>query len=366
MLRRTFYTLSAAVALAAGPNFATPQFALAADEPAVRPEHANLFKTLDKDGDGKINAEEVPQEQRRLLERLLTNNDKNKDGKLTVEEFSAGLSEGRPQGDAAGGRRPEGGQPGRPFNPEDIFKRLDADGDGKVKPDDVPEERREGFRRMLERHDENKDGAASLEEFRKGFMLLAGQAPGTPPQPGPNSMELVFKALDVDGNGALSKEELSKAADALAKLDRNGDGSVSREEAMPPRPGQPGQPQPGGRPEPGQMLAYMMRQDTNGDKAISKEEAGERLKENFEKIDRNGDGKLDETELKQMLERVQGAAANFPGRRPEGAPKPEGDKRPDGEKKPEARRPEGEKKPEGDRNPPENRKPKSDDAPKKE
>lgn len=345
MLRRTVYTLSTAVALAAGPNFAS-----AADEPAVKPEHATLFKSLDKDGDGKIGVDEVPQEQRRLLERLLTNHDKNKDGKLTVEEFGAGLSEGRPQGDAAGGR-PTGGSPGgQRFNPEELFKRMDANGDGKVKPEEVPEERREQVKQMISRVDADGDGAATIDEFRKGF-------PQGNPQPnqtgltGPSGMEQVFKTLDADGNGALSKEELSKAGEALAKLDKNSDGSISREEAMP----RPGQPQPGqpGRPEPGQLLTYVMRQDTNGDKAISKDEARERLKENFDKIDRNADGKIDETELKQMMERMQQAGVQ-PGRRPEGTTKLEG------EKKPEGRRPEGDRKPVGDR------KPKSDDSPKKE
>lgn len=364
MLRRTFYTLSAALGLAAGSSLA-----FAADGPAVSPDHAELFKKLDQNGDGKVDAEEVPQEQRRLLERLLKNNDKNSDGKLTVEEFSAGLSEGRPQGDGKG-TRPEGGPGGRPFNPEDIFKRLDADGDGKVKPDDVPQERREGFRRMLEKVDADGDGAASAAEFRKGFAMLAGQAPGTPPGAPPqgpgNTMEMVFKTLDADGNGALSKEELSNAAAALAKLDRNGDGSVSREEAL-PRPGFPGAPQPGqGRPEPGQFLGMLMRQDADGDKMISKDEAGERLKENFDRIDRNSDGKLDEAELKQMIERMQGAAGNFGGRRPEGGPKPEGERRPEGEKRPDGeRKPEG-RRPEGSAKPDAERPAKTDGAPKKE
>lgn len=359
MLRRTFYTLSAALGLAAGSSLA-----IAADGPAVQPDHAELFKKLDKNSDGKLDTEEVPQEQRRLLERLLKNNDKNSDGKLTVEEFSAGLSEGRPQGDGKG-PRPEGGPGGRPFNGEEIFKRLDADGDGKVKPDDVPQERREGFRRMLEKVDADGDGAASAAEFRKGFEMMAaaapGARPGSPPPGGPNAMEQVFRTLDADGNGALSKEELSNAATALAKLDRNGDGLVQREEAM-PRPGaQPGQgrPEPGqpGRPEGGQLIGYLMRQDADGDKMISKEEAREKLKENFDKVDRNADGKVDETELKQMVERMQ---QGFAGRRPEGGPKPEGDK-PAGERKPD-----GERKPAGDAKPGESRRSKSDDAPKKD
>lgn len=389
MLRRSLRTLSTALTLAALSPTPWAVALFAADEPAApRQEHAALFKSLDKDGNGSVELSEVPEDQRRLLERLIGNHDKNKDGKLTVDELSAGLNEQRARGETprgeAGPGRPGGGQ----FSGEEIFKRLDADGDGKVKPDDVPEERREGFRRMLERVDENKDGAASLEEFRKGFAAAQGARPeqgnpeGRRPQPGqpggpqPFGDALLFRSVDTDGNGTLSKEELAKAGEALAKLDKNADGSVSREEILPPRGEgfRPGQPQAGqpDRPNPSQMLGYMMRQDANGDGAISKEEAGDRLRENFDRIDGNGDGKLTEPELKQMIEKMA-AAGLAPGRRPEGAPnpnparrpeerKPEGDRRPDGERKPDARRPEGDK-PAGDRRPEGDRKPEPDRRP---
>ena len=50
----------------------------------------------------------------------------------------------------------------------------------------------------------------------------------------------------------------------------------------------------------------MMRQaDTNQDGKISKEEAPARLKENFDRNDRNGDGFIDEAELLQMFQRAR-------------------------------------------------------------
>jgi len=171
--------------LAASTVAAFPAFVSAADEPAApKPEHAAMFKKLDADGDGQITKDEVPEEQRRLLERLIANHDGNKDGKLSAAEFSAGLSEDRPRGDA-----PPPGAPGRPgaggqgFSAEEFFKRIDRNGDGKVTLDEFPEERRENFKQMLARADEDKDGAATLEEFKKGFGGPGAGAPGRPSNP---------------------------------------------------------------------------------------------------------------------------------------------------------------------------------------
>ena len=60
------------------------------------------------------------------------------------------------------------------------------------------------------------------------------------------------------------------------------------------------------RPNP---AALLRRFDKNRDGAISKDEAQGGLKTNFDRIDRNGDGKLDRREL-------AGAARNAPGKRP--------------------------------------------------
>jgi len=57
----------------------------------------------------------------------------------------------------------------------------------------------------------------------------------------------------------------------------------------------------------------MKAMDKNGDGKISKDEAEGFLKERFERIDTNGDGFLDETELRQARER-------FRGERPQGRP----------------------------------------------
>jgi len=53
-----------------------------------------------------------------------------------------------------------------------------------------------------------------------------GERPPPPPHP-------IFEALDTDHDGVLSPEEIRAASESLRKLDRNGDGKVTRDELRP-------------------------------------------------------------------------------------------------------------------------------------
>src|SRR5262249_23396555 len=137
------------------------QVAAAQDEKPKRPDPAQLFSRLDKNGDGFVTEDEVDQEQKGSFERLLRAGDKNKDGKLSKEEFVAAWSGGekkRPDGEA--GKKP-------PFakdaDPEALFNRLDRNGDGKLSKDEI-----EG-REFIQRLDTNKDGEVTKEEFKAGI-----------------------------------------------------------------------------------------------------------------------------------------------------------------------------------------------------
>jgi len=61
--------------------------------------------------------------------------------------------------------------------------------------------------------------------------LAAQPPPGFPPFPPPPHPLMI--ALDLDGDGTLSAEELKNAAAALLKLDKNGDGQLSPDELRP-------------------------------------------------------------------------------------------------------------------------------------
>jgi bla regulator protein BlaR1 len=78
-----------------------------------------------------------------------------------------------------------------------------------------------------------------------------------PPRRRPGQPDLLMGALDADGDGALSPEELANAARALEQLDKDGDGRLSPREMRPNRPpsrfgrGRPFPPGRGWRPPPG-------------------------------------------------------------------------------------------------------------------
>ncbi|MDB5319859.1 MAG: hypothetical protein JWN40_1490 [Phycisphaerales bacterium] len=65
--------------------------------------------------------------------------------------------------------------------------------------------------------------------------------------PGQRPVPAIIRALDLDGDGILSAEEIANAPAALKKLDRNGDGRLTADEYLGARPGGGG-PRGGGGP----------------------------------------------------------------------------------------------------------------------
>jgi hypothetical protein len=143
--------------------------------------------------------------------------------------------------------------------------------------------------------------------FQLSLALLAGIANGQeprddkgmrPPQPVPP----VIGIFDRDHDGMLSAAEIQDAAAVLAKLDRNGDGNITREEALPPRPPRDQEPRDGGpqrppaQPRPIPLPAVMAALDKNKDRALSPEEL-EAAPESLLQLDENGDGALSPEEI---------------------------------------------------------------------
>lgn len=77
-----------------------------------------------------------------------------------------------------------------------------------------------------------------------------GERPERPPDGpwDPARAHPLMQALDADGNGELSAEEMAAAPQALKKLDKSGDGKLGRDELRPAPPGRGERVGPGGMP----------------------------------------------------------------------------------------------------------------------
>jgi len=146
---------------------------------------------------------------------------------------------------------------------------IDTDHDGILSATEIP-----AAPDMLKKLDKNGDGQLTQDEYcpppppppdgqspgkQQGFQK-SGQFPPPPPNasPGPRSKSRsssskssppdgppkppqpqILTALDTDGDGVISAEEISKAAVNLLTLDKNGDGQLGPREYGPPPPPKP-------------------------------------------------------------------------------------------------------------------------------
>ena len=102
--------------------------------------------------------------------------------------------------------------------------------------------------------------AAALALGASALIIVAqdsGGAPGGPPGGGPGRrggmrppLPAVVRALDANHDGVVDADEIANAPAALKTLDKDGDGKLTMQELMGPRPPGMGRP-PGGGPNPG-------------------------------------------------------------------------------------------------------------------
>jgi Ca2+-binding EF-hand superfamily protein len=206
-----------------------------------------------------------------------------------------------------------------------LFEQLDGDADGTITLDEIPEPLRERMRPLFERL--GKDAIV-----RKDLDAAGAQArPAKRAARGP----AIFQVLDEDGDGRISREELSRAGEKFNELDEDGSGEITLDEvfSLPggfvlpePREAEPENSRPdaarderGPRARPAESPALepragngalvdrlFRRYDEDRDGRLSREEAPAKLRQHFESFDASQDDWIDRDEFEGVVTRVTG------------------------------------------------------------
>lgn len=133
-----------------------------------------------------------------------------------------------------------------------------------------------------------------------GALLLAlGVGAVTPAlaKPGKGAGMMSFSALDANGDGIITKDDLAVRDEARFKsIDADGNGSVTQDELAAHAEAKRA------KREKARQERMMKRLDANEDGVLSAEEmfSGKRAEKMFAKVDRNGDGQISEEEFDAM------------------------------------------------------------------
>ena len=278
-------------------------------EPARR-FMAPMFERLGKGANGEITKEEFA----KAAEQFRPGQGQGRpEGERRPEaregERAPAAREGERRPEAQGGeRRPEGrdggprpeGQGGPPPRPK-FFQLLDRDNNGRISAAELAK-----AAELMAELDENKDGQLDPRELMGPPPGEAGRDGGRPPMPAGERERP--RESDRPRPDAARPDAPRKAPEGDAR--REGD-RPARPEGDRPKPEGDRPRGEGDRPKEGARGAktpavdgeFFKRLDKNGDGKISKEEAPDKFVERFGRIDTNSDGFLDRAEIEKAQSR---------------------------------------------------------------
>lgn len=185
-----------------------------------------LADAIDKDKNGELSADEIA-DAVAALKAL----DKNNDGKIDMMEMRPNFEgmgrEGMGRG-GFGGPGGEGGAEGAQM--VERLLEMDANKDGKLQKDELPER----LQSMFARGDKNSDGVLDKEEMMATVRDRVG-GPGGPGAPGGGApgfnLDQMMERADADKDGKLSGDEIPPFMKGrLEQIDTNKDGALDRAE----------------------------------------------------------------------------------------------------------------------------------------
>lgn len=201
-----------------------------------RSRYLNRFRALDRDGNGYLDSTETNFDP--VFRDVFTYLDANGDGKVFEKELVAalddldGLAAAAARGMAAVDVAEAGGG---------LFGIIDADGDGRLSVREL-----RAMAKLVERFDSDKDGFLSPGEIPRRFLATLSHGltnssvgprqvvfnpGGMTATPRPPVGPLWFQKMDRNRDGDVSRREFLGTDEEFRKLDTNGDGLISAQEA---------------------------------------------------------------------------------------------------------------------------------------
>jgi Ca2+-binding EF-hand superfamily protein len=211
---------------------------------------------------------------------------------------------------------------------DDLFKKLDANGDGKLTASEISPQHRKFFERLVRMGDTDKNGELTREEFDHAMQQSeepvtdinkVGNLGGGPPARPNMDPKRIFQTLDKNKDGRLTRDELQERPRLLALFDKLGKDELTFEDVSSAlgnasKPNAKKLAKKGAKAQStatadatdsreigdstgnGTTPAFFRMLDTNHDGRLSPEELA-KAGDLFEKLDVNHDGFLEPKEL---------------------------------------------------------------------